>query len=369
MTDNTAQTVDKIETLIQEWTGKGIFPGISILAAQKERVVFQKAYGFRSLAPHKEEADPGTIYDMASLTKPLITAFLALYFLEREKLPLETGVRSFFPTFPIDCSIAHLLTHTSGLPAWEPIYLEPRPYLDTLSSLTPHSKPGTQVDYSCLGYILLHFLLQKIGGDSYRSLAENIILKPLELNRTFLAVSPASIANIAPTEKGNEYERQKALEMDRYRNYAQSFNWRKEIIRGETHDANSFYCGGSAGNAGLFSCTGDLFKLSREFFPSSATILRPETIQLFWKNQTPLKKSHRSMGFKLNSSLQTSGGYFLSRKAIGHNGFTGTSIWMEPEEETVFIILTNRVHPSVEAVNVNKIRRRLHRHLKRLTRD
>jgi CubicO group peptidase (beta-lactamase class C family) len=369
MTDNTTQTVKKIEKLIQEWSGKGIFPGISILVSRKDNILFKRAYGFKSLIPQKEASDPETIYDLASLTKPLITAFLVLYFSQREKISLDAGIKTFFPTFPFDCTITQLLNHTSGLPAWEPIYLKTQPYLDTIASLPLQSKPGSQVNYSCLGYILLHFLLQKVGGGPYSSLAESIIFKPLGLNQTFLEVPSSSIPAVAPTEEGNGFEKKKALGMEHYKYFAQSFNWRDKIIRGETHDGNSYYCKGSAGNAGLFSNSADLFKLSREFFPSSATILKPETVTLFWENTTPFKKSHRTRGFKLNSSLQSSGGQSLSRKAIGHNGFTGTSIWMEPEGETTYIILSNRVHPVVESVNFNKVRRRLHRHLKRLTKD
>ena len=99
MTDNASPPAVKIDTLVHEWSGKGIFPGISILAARKDRIVFQKAYGFKSLVPKKELAGPDTIYDLASLTKPLITAFLVLYFSERKKISLNACVKTFFPTF------------------------------------------------------------------------------------------------------------------------------------------------------------------------------------------------------------------------------------------------------------------------------
>ncbi len=368
MIDRHIQPELKIEKLIHEWSGKGIFPGISILVARKDRILLQNAYGFKSLVPQREPAGPDTVYDLASLTKPLITAFLVLYFVECEKISLETAIKDFFPSLPFDFTIGHLLTHTSGLPAWDPLYLQRRPYIEAIASLQCLAKPGTRAEYSCLGYILLSYVLEKIGSRSFVQLAEDIIITPLKLSHTFLKVhGDVDPANIAPTENGNGFERRKAEEIPHYREPSRTFDWRNGIIRGETHDGNSFYGGGSVGNAGLFSNTMELFKLSLEFFPSTSTILKPDTISLFWENQTPFKKSHRTVGFKLNSSFQSSGGYWLSRKAIGHNGFTGTSLWMEPEEETKYIILSNRVHPAVSNYNFNKVRRRLHRHLKRLT--
>ena len=136
------------------------------------------------------------------------------------------------------------------------------------------------------------------------------------------------------------------------------------MIQGEAHDANSYYLGGTAGNSGLFSTAEDLFRISHEFFPSTATILKPGSIDLFWRNFTPKQRSHRTAGFKLNSSFITSGGRVISNDAIGHNGFTGTSIWFEPVSEHKYIILTNRIHPEVKNINFDRIRRKLHRLIK-----
>ena len=136
------------------------------------------------------------------------------------------------------------------------------------------------------------------------------------------------------------------------------------LLRGEVHDANSFYSGGSAGNAGLFASARDLFKLSREFFPQTATLLKADTIRLFWQNRTPWSPLHRSLGFKLNSSRPISGGRALSEQAIGHTGFTGTSLWLEPETQRQWIILSNRIHPRVKKTNFDATRRKLHRLLK-----
>ena len=145
---------------------------------------------------------------------------------------------------------------------------------------------------------------------------------------------------------------------------AAGFPWRSRLVQGEVHDANSFYSNGSAGNAGLFASALDLFKLSQEFFPETATLLKADSSSLFWQNRTPWSVLHRSIGFKLNSSRPTSGGSAFSKQAIGHTGFTGTSLWLEPETQRQWIILTNRIHPRVKKTNFDALRRKLHKLLK-----
>jgi CubicO group peptidase (beta-lactamase class C family) len=170
------------------------------------------------------------------------------------------------------------------------------------------------------------------------------------------------ISRTAPTENGNGYEKKMASK--KYQSKVDSFMWRDYVIRGETHDANSFYLGGTAGNSGLFSTAEDIYKIALEIYPSTTSILKPQSAQFFWKNFTPGKFSHRTCGFKLNSSLLTSGGKALSRKAIGHNGFTGTSIWLQPESQVTYILLSNRIHPQVKNLNFNRIRRKIHTYIK-----
>ena len=299
---------------------------------------------------------------MASLTKPLITAFSFVYLMQKEKIDLDSNIRGFFPEMPFDVTLVQLLTHTSGLPASFPFYLYGNDYLNQFKHLKLESRPGNRVNYSCAGYILLYFIIKKISGLDFTDFVNETIINKLDLKNTFLKVPPDLKRDVGPTEAGNLYE--KKMVEKKYPDRSKKFNWRDALIQGETHDANSFYKGGSAGNSGLFSTTGDLFNLSQEFFPSTATLLKPESVKLFWKNFTPFKGGHRSIGFKLNSSLITSGGRAISTDAIGHNGFTGTSIWMEPETRYVYIILTNRIHPHVKNFNFNRVRRKLHRLIK-----
>jgi CubicO group peptidase (beta-lactamase class C family) len=352
-----------LERFIRRQIEKKVFPGISILAASRGEIVFQRAYGCRAAWPESEPLAAGTLYDLASLTKPLVTAFLALYFIEKKQWRLDDEVRRFLPACALPVSLEQLLTHCAGFSPWHPFYLyRPLDDLAQIAALPDRGAPGARVLYSDIGYILLRHLLEKVSGSGFQDLAAEVIFAPLRLRDTFFQVPLLLKPRCAPTEIGNLYERN--LARADHEAAAARFSWRGGLIRGDAHDANSFYAGGSAGNAGLFATALDLFRLSREFFPASATLLKDESIALFWGNRTPWDPQGRTIGFQLNSTPRASGGPALSPAAIGHNGFTGTSLWLEAEEQRQWILLTNRIHPRVKKIDFNVVRRRLHRLLK-----
>lgn len=366
------------ETFIHTQIQKGVVPGLSVLTGRDDSIFFHRCYGSKSLFPGKEPLQEDTIYDLASLTKPLVTSLLTLYLAQRKELSLDTPVAQLFPQLArfSGVTVTHLLTHTSGLPAWYPLYLSGPDYLSRFQDIPLRTRPGKWVTYSCMGYILLYYILEKVSGTSFRQLAHDVIFGPLGLERTFLKLPEALKSAAAPTEKGNAHERALARKWaetqkdEKYMELQRRFPWREGIIRGETHDLNSHYLGGTAGNAGLFSTARDLFRLCLEFYPATATILKPETLDYCWANFTPFQLGHRTAGFKRNSSLITSGGRAFSRGAIGHNGFTGTSVWLDidkhgksrkPGRTTTAIVLSNIVHPEIEPVNFDRIRRKLHK--------
>jgi CubicO group peptidase (beta-lactamase class C family) len=213
---------------------------------------------------------------------------------------------------------------------------------------------------------LLSKILEKTYQLSFKDIVKKKIIERLNLRNTFFGEVPHNrIGDCVPTELGNKFEKDMAEGDKRFKKKSENFNWRENLIIGEINDANAFYLEGNSGNAGLFSTTKDILKISNEFYPNSTSLLSSEITGLFWKNLTLFKKSHRTVGFKLNSSIITSGGRGISRKAIGHNGFTGVSIWFEPKTEYKFIILTNRIHPEVKPLPFNKIRRKLHKLIKK----
>lgn len=352
-----------LERAIRELIAKKTFPGVSVLVAAAGDVLYERGFGNCAVEPREEPLQPGTIYDLASLTKPLVTAFLAAWMIERKQWRLEDAPRRFLPGFPLAVTLEQLLTHSAGFKPWHPFYLyRPQHDLEQMV-LAVDSLPGKRVVYSDVGYILLRHLLERTAGSSIQELARAVIFRPLGLRDAFLGVAEGREERCAPTEAGNRYER--TLAAAEHGAAAARFPWRTTMIRGETHDANSFYAGGSAGNAGLFASARDLFRLGREFFPSSATLLQGETVSLFWKNFTSWDAHGRTIGFQLNSSPHACGGSALSDSAIGHSGFTGTSLWFEAKGERQWILLSNRVHPRVKKANFNIVRRKLHRLLKR----
>jgi len=353
-----------LEHFVRRQIEKRAFPGVSILAAAGDRVLYERCFGRRATWPAPEPLDNNTLFDLASLTKPLVTAFLAVYFIEKKQWRLDDEARRFLPGLALPATLGQLLTHSAGLPPWHPFYLyRPQDDLAQVAALEGVVEPGTRVVYSDIGYILLKHMLEKISGAGFRELAARVIFEPLRLRDTFLGVPPERTGQCAPTEVGNRYE--KGMCRLGHAAAASRFTWRSGLIRGDVHDANSFYAGGSAGNAGLFANARDVFRLGREFFPAAATLLRPETVALFWKDLTPGSAGNRSAGFRLNSGERTSGGRALAPSAIGHSGFTGTSLWLEAQGERQWIVLSNRVHPRVKKEGLDAVRRRLHLLLKR----
>jgi CubicO group peptidase (beta-lactamase class C family) len=353
-----------LEPYIRQQLEKKTFPGVSVLAAAGDRVLYERCFGLRATWPAPESLDSGTLFDLASLTKPLVTAFLAAYFIDRKQWRLDDEARRFLPALTLPVTLGQLLTHSAGLKPWHPFYLyRPLDDLAQVAALAGEAAPGTRVVYSDIGYILLKHLLEKVSGAGFRELAGEVIFAPLGLGDTFLGVPPGMKERCAPTEVGNRYE--KGMCRLEHASAASRFSWRSGLIRGEVHDANSHYAGGSAGNAGLFASARDLFRLGREFFPRSATRLSGETVALFWKNLTPWDASGRSVGLQLNSTPRTSGGRALAASAVGHSGFTGTSLWLEAQGERQWIVLSNRIHPRVKKEDFNAVRRRLHLLLRR----
>ncbi len=352
-----------LEKYVRQQVEKKSFPGLSILVAGGGRILLERHFGRKAVWPEAEPLAADTLYDLASLTKPLVSAFLAVYLVEKKQWRLDDEVRRFFPFFALPVTLEQLLTHSAGFKPWHPFYLyRPQDDLAQIAALAGCARPGARVVYSDVGYILLRRLLEKVSGVGFQELARSVIFERLGLRNTFFLVPPEEKPRCAPTEIGNRFEHDMCGA--EHQAAAAAFAWRSELIRGDVHDANSYYSGGSAGNAGLFSCSRDLFKMGLEFFPESATLLKSESIALFWQSRTPRDRQQRSIGFQLNRSWQSSGGRALSAAAIGHTGFTGTSLWLEADSQRQWILLTNRVHPRVKKVNFNVVRRRLHHLLK-----
>lgn len=364
-----------IDALLAGRIAAGDFPSAVYLVAERGRVVFFSALGDAVREPVRHAATVETIYDLASLTKPLVTGLLTARLVERGDLELDRPVASYLPEFARGDSKAaitlrHLLTHTSGLPAWQPLRLTTgnrrERVLETIAASGLEYPIGSRVVYSDLGFITLGLLLEKVSGATLAELAQSEIFQPLRLERTFFNPARAYLTGVAACElSGNAYERR----MCETQGHAESAGtasaggaWREKLIWGEVHDGNAYFLGGAAGHAGLFSDARETFHLAEQFIVSRTQLLAPETCELFRTNMTPGLNEARSFAWQLAATPDSTASSALPPDSFGHLGFTGTSCWIDAARERVFILLTNRTHTrTLPFVNINSVRREFHR--------
>lgn len=310
------------------------FPGAVCLIARYGKVVGFKAFGDMQIIPEKVIMKKNTFFDLASLTKPVVTATSIMILLESGLIRLEDKVSYFIPYFSggakDDVTIKHLLTHTSGLPDWQPFYKKYQGYENILNAVINTSlvsKPGEVYLYSDLGYILLGEIVNIISGKTLDVFAEQNIFIPLGMKSTFFNPGAELQSDCAATELDDE---------------------RGGVVKGVVHDENAFAMGGVAGHAGLFSTAWDLAIFAQMMlnggYYGNLRILSPATVNEMTKNQIS-GIGNEGFGW-FTKGNGTSAGDLLSNKAYGHTGFTGASIWIDPQYQLITILLTNRVHPT-----------------------
>ena len=355
----------QISRFLTERIAAGDFPSTVYLVAERGREVFAGALGDAVVEPRRIAATLDTIYDLASLTKPLVTGLLCARIIEAGKLMLDSFVSHFLPEFDRPdkqtITVGHLLTHTSGLPAWRPLYFlaagEHDRAIAAIANLELEYKPGTRVVYSDLGFIVLGLLLEQLKGKRLAELAQSEIFEPLNLKQTFFNPEIAMQTGIAACEIGNVYER----EMSGDNNPGDSKNWRREVIWGQVHDGNAYFLGGAAGHAGLFSTAREALALAYQFVAGQTRLISPATCELFRQNMTAGLEEARSFAWQLAETRDSAAGSDLPRDSFGHSGFTGTSCWIDPNHQCVFILLTNRTHArALPFANINSVRRTFH---------
>jgi CubicO group peptidase (beta-lactamase class C family) len=307
-----------LDDFLRREIGAGSFPSAVYAIGSSRGIERENALGNAVAVPLRIPATLDTIYDCASLTKPLVTTTLAL-----QSLDLDSRVRA-------------LLTHTSGLRAWMPLYVEPD-YLTAIRDQGPEYEPGTRVVYSDLNFILLWSML-----NDYANLARQRIFAPLGIEGDAMFHPPPSLRpRIAATEWGQRFE---ATLAGRPEIAAR----RDGLMWGEVNDGNSFGAGGTAGNAGLFATARAVFRIAQAW--ANAELLPRAIVDQATSNQTPGLNDARGLGWQISAS----GMY-------GHTGFTGTSVWIDPVRDRIMVLLTNRVHPCAAPVAMQRIRGEFHR--------
>jgi beta-N-acetylhexosaminidase len=328
------------------------FPG-GVLAVGHKNDLWIHAFGRQTYEAGSPKTKPDTIYDVASLTKPVVTTTLVAMEVEAGRLDLDAGIGVYLPEWNSgpqpdwrhQVTLRHLLTHTSGLPGHVTYYQKlksKREIIDCAISEKLVYEPGAKVDYSDPGFMLLGEIIERITGHEIDSLARERIFKPMGMSTSIYNPSRALQQRVAPTGKDSPI--------------------RKRSLQGEAHDDNTWVMGGIASHAGLFSTAGDLAVFCQMMLNGGIyahrRLLRRATVTEFTTPQ-PLSRNTRALGWVVPTEPSASGRYFSAR-SFGHAGFTGTSIWCDPEKNLFVALLTNRVHPVRTNEKIQHVRPALH---------
>ena len=321
------------------------FPGAVVLVGRKDKIVYRQAYGESQWVPSRREMKADMIFDLASLTKPIATATSIMILVERGELSLNEKVKAYVPDFAAwkddsdkpgeDARLWHLLTHTSGLPPYTDADLAAqklgRPagtaaLASYIAQLPKTDPPGKAFHYSCLGYITLAHIIKQVTGQTIAEFSAQNIFEPLGMKDTFFVPPEKLRDRCVPTQV-----------------YA------GKPLCGTVHDPLAALQGGVSGNAGLFSTADDLSIYARMILNKGTyqkhRILGELAVERMTQVFAPIQFAGRGLGWDLDSSYATNGGDLFGPSSFGHTGYTGTSIWIDPETQTYVILLTNRTHP------------------------
>ena len=329
------------------------FPGAVVAVGYRDSVVLLAAVGHYG-ADDRRPVTTETVYDLASLTKVIGLTTAAMLLVDSGKLDLDAPVQRYVPAFQGPnkerVMIRHLLTHSSGLPAWRPLYAESadREHALALVDTTPLMRqPGDTFVYSDLGAMVLAQAVQAVSGQRLDDFLAARLFGPLGMTSTRYLPPESWRSRIAPTENDTVF--------------------RHRLLRGEVHDENAGRLGGVSGHAGLFSTAPDLARFAqwlldtrRGHAPPFAALRRlsPPLVQMFTQRQNIPPGSSRALGWDTPSE-NSSAGTQMGPNAFGHTGFTGTSIWFDPDRDLFIILLTNRVNPTRANTRIFQVRRRV----------
>jgi beta-N-acetylhexosaminidase len=345
-------------TVIENAVADKAFPGATLAVGYRGRVAIH-AFGNLSYEGNAPAVDVRTMYDIASLTKVVVTTTLAAKLVEGDfpvPLDLDAKVERYLPEWVASANgqdlewrhkvtVRHLLTHTAGLPPFKEYWRTSKSKQETVSRIFAEAldyEPGTKEVYSDLGIILMAEIIERLTGRTLDDLAKAHIFSPLGMKDTMYRPAKNLWPGIAPTE------------FDR--------NLRHRLVQGEVHDENAFTMGGVSGHAGVFSTAPDLAAFCQMLLNGGVyrhhRVLKRATIAQFTEPQ-PLSNGTRTLGWVVPTEGSSSGHYF-SAHSFGHTGFTGTSIWIDPDRQLFVVLLTNRVNPTRENQKIAQVRPALH---------
>jgi len=330
-----AARLGRVDRVIEEAIADSTIPGAVLLVIRSGFIVHFKAYGWRALEPRRERMTLDTIFDMASVTKPVATASSVMKLVESGKIRLQDHVGVYLPEFATEgkesITVAQLLTHTSCLAPYAPVdsieAVWGRPTIDGvwqwIVDHPPRDDPGTRFLYSDLNYVTLAHLVHRVSGRTLDVFAAQEIYEPLGMSDTGFSPPPEALGRIAPTER-----------------------LAGGVLRGDVHDPLARLQGGVGGSAGLFSTASDLGIFGQMILNGGkyggVRVFTPLTVRAM----STVRVMERGYGFDVHSPYSNLRGDLLGPNSFGHSGYTGTSLWIDPDQELIIILLTNRVHPT-----------------------
>jgi serine-type D-Ala-D-Ala carboxypeptidase len=334
--------------ILERAIGNRAFPEGSLAITLGGELVAQKALGHFTDETSSPAVSEGRIFDLASVTKAIATTSMAMILYERGVLDLEAPVVAIIPEFGAgdaqraQVTLRMLLAHSSGLPAYEKLFLRAHTRDELLhaaftTELT--AEPGTRAEYSDIGFIILGVALERLADEPLQIFCQREVFGPLAMSHTTFNPAKTLRDLIPPT--------------------ADDRTFRKRVIQGEVQDENASVLGGVAGHAGLFSTAGDLALFAHTMLNGGYPILRPETVQLFTRRESAPSETSRALGWDTPSSPSQSGRYFGPR-SFGHLGYTGTSLWIDPDRELSITLLTNRTWPDCQNQAIKEVRPAFH---------
>ena len=327
------------------------FPTCSLAVSLRGELVAYKALGRFTYDRASPDVTPATSFDLASLTKVVATTSMAMILYERGLLDLEAAVTAIIPEFAggsndgslrREVTLHMLLAHSSGLPAYEKLFLhsKTRDAMLQAAFATPlTAAPGTRAEYSDIGFILLGLALERLADESLDVFCQREVFGPLGMSRTTFNPGPTLKQSIPPT--------------------AEDRSFRNRVIQGEVQDENASVLGGVAGHAGLFSSAEDLAIFAHSMLNGGYPILRSSTVDFFSRREATPSSTSRALGWDTPSTPSQSGKYF-SPRSFGHLGYTGTSLWIDPERQLSIAMLTNRTWPDCKNEAIRQVRPAVH---------
>jgi CubicO group peptidase (beta-lactamase class C family) len=337
----------EVDRIADEGLASKAFPGGVLAVGKDSALVHLRPFGRFSYETDAPPVKADTIYDVASLTKVVATTTMAMILVDEGKLDLRKPVSAFIPSFrggaKDKVTVENLLTHSSGLEGWAPLYKEAQGKADLVAKAAAMDlayEPGSKSVYSDLGFILLGEILERVAGEPLDAFVTRRVFEPLGMTATMFCPARDLVSCIPPTERDA---------------------WRGRLVHGEVHDENAYAAGGKAPHSGLFSTAGDLARFAQMLLDGGVydhkRIVSRATIERFTR-RSDVPDSARAYGWQ-TPSPNSSAGDMLSARAFGHTGFTGTSMWIDPERKLFVILLTNRVHPTRENDAIRQVRRQV----------